>query len=91
MSNIAVDYIHRSLGGFTRGPVLTVLILLLAAFAVAVFALWLGSVAGQNRRKSELFYVAGIVTTEHTLEGPYAKITVEYRSRRFDGGFAGYW
>jgi hypothetical protein len=65
MGNIAADYIHRGLGGLNRRPVLTVMILLLAAFGIAVFAMWLGIASSPNPRKSELFYVVGIATTEH--------------------------
>jgi hypothetical protein len=68
MTNTAADYVHRSLGGLNRRPVLTVLILLLIAFGMAVFAVWLGTASGPNSRKSELFYVAGIATTEHNRE-----------------------
>ena len=68
MTNIAADYIHRGLGGLNRRPVLTVLILLLVAFGVAVFAVWLGTAGGPNPRKSELFYVVGIGTTEQSRE-----------------------
>jgi hypothetical protein len=68
MSNIAADYIHRGLGGLNRRPVLTAIILLLIAFGVAVFAVWLGAASGPNPRRSELFYVVGIATTEHNRE-----------------------
>lgn len=71
MTNMAANSIQRNLGGLSRGPMLTVLIFLLAAFAVVVFAVWLGTASGQNSRKSELFYVAGIATTD-MIEKPYA-------------------
>jgi hypothetical protein len=68
MTNIAADYIHRGLGGLNRRPVLTVIILLLVVFGMAVFAVWLGTTSGPNPRKSELFYVVGIATAEHNRE-----------------------
>jgi len=71
LPTMAAHYIHRSLGSLNRGPMLTVLILLLAAFAMAVFAVWLGTAGGPNEGKSELFYVVRIATT-NTIEDPYA-------------------
>jgi len=68
MTNIAADYIHRGLGGLNRRPVLTVIILLLAAFVMAVFAVWLGTASGPNPRRSELLYIVGIGTTNHNRE-----------------------
>jgi len=68
MTNIVTDYIHRGLGGLNRRPVLTVLILLLVVFGVAVFTVWLRTASGPNSRTSELFYVAGIATTEQSRE-----------------------
>jgi hypothetical protein len=68
MTNIAADYIHRGLGGLNRRPVLTVIILLLAAFGMAVFAVWLGATRGPNPRKSELLYIVGIAAADHNRE-----------------------
>jgi hypothetical protein len=75
MTNIAADYIHRGLGGLNRRPVLTVLIFLLVAFGVAVFAVWLGTSSGANSHKSELFYVAGATITQHNRESTCVNYT----------------
>jgi len=68
MTNIAADYIHRGLSGLNRRPVLTVIILLLAAFGMAVFAVWLGTASGSNTHRSELPYIVGIGTADHNRE-----------------------
>jgi hypothetical protein len=68
MTNIAADYIHRGLGGLNRRPALTVIIVLLVAFGMAVFAVWLGTASGPNPRRSELPYIVGIGTTDHNRE-----------------------
>ena len=65
MVNITADYIHRSLAGLRRRPVLTVTILLLIAFGMAVFAVWLSTASRLNPRKAELFYVAGVSAADH--------------------------
>jgi hypothetical protein len=68
MTNIAADCIHRGLGRLNRRPVLTVIILLLVAFVMVVFAMWLGTASGRNPRKSDLLYVVGIATADHNRE-----------------------
>ena len=65
MTNIAADYIHRGLSGLSRRSVLTIIILLLAAFGMAVFAVWLGAARGPSPHRSELPYIVGIATTDH--------------------------
>jgi hypothetical protein len=68
MTNIAADYIHRGLGGLNRRPVLTVIVLLLVASGMAVFAVWIGTASGPNTGRSELPYIVGIGTTDHNRE-----------------------
>jgi hypothetical protein len=68
MSNIAADYIHRGLGGLHRRPVLTAILLLLAAFGMVVLAVGLGAASGSNSRNSGLLYVVGVTTTNHNRE-----------------------
>ncbi len=65
MSNFTADTIYRSLGGISRRPVLTVMILLLIALGMAVFGVWRGTSSGPNPRKSDLFYVVGLFTADH--------------------------
>jgi hypothetical protein len=68
MTPLADDYIHRRLGDLRRRPVLTVMILLLAALGMAVFAVWLGTGNGPNPHRSELLYIVGIASAEHNRE-----------------------
>ena len=68
MTHFTADTIHRSLGGLNRKPALTVVILLLVALAIAVFAMWLGTASGPNSRRPELFYVVGMSTADHHRE-----------------------
>ena len=68
MTNIAADYIHRGLGGLNRRPVLTVIILLLVAFGMAVFAVWLGTAGGPNPQRPDLPYIVGIGSAHHNGE-----------------------
>jgi hypothetical protein len=68
MTNIAADYIHRGLGGLNRRPVLTVILLLLVVFGMAIFAVWLRTTSGPNPRRSELLYIVGIATGDQNRE-----------------------